>query len=793
MSLTKRAKLLATTMFIGAASLMNSEASENQNTQAVEPTPVVQNVQETSTWDDIGNFFTDIGQGIADGAEWTYDNALKPAGQGIADAAEYVYDGAASGVRAASDYVGITTPEEGSENLRANPMRPAEYEAQQAKINEQQAQEQERIKQMRQSYENVTPGMYNNPTIIQPETTFLEDVGTFFSDVGQGIADGAEWTYDNALKPTGQGIATGAVWTYDNALKPAGQGIATGAVWTYDNALKPAGQGIATGAVWTYDNALEPAGQGIADAAEWTYDNALKPTGQGIATGAGFIYDEALVPTGEAISDAAQYVMRGFSPLPTPEDTAYVETLPDLGTFSDNMTLEEMSQSITSQNVTDEIPIEEAKRTTAELMPDQSSQSAAEQAPTTSKTVQTESMQPAHNLSQPTQEAAESLNAKAPAHMPKEEVQEIHIPPVLINAYQTMQAEGQPAEAPNYAMLTLILPPESVQGPMMKERTSKQSEIPLKQSIHQSQKAALLNKRSASHSLVIEDTLDEPQPEEEKEADTPVLADSKDTEISFKKLTDALLNTSEEAIVEKTPAEKEPAKNQEKVLKKETAALKPKGKTTPKAWVIDTLSLSNKAYLNNLAKYKGTISNLTLKGLSNADYSKINQFINKHPDKFHLDTVSIENHQVKTPTISIPVRAPKYDFSKADLAQVDTIKILPIQNTLDIKLHHLDHHDIDFSNCRKIDALNLSLHQSDSIQDLKLPAQLKKLTLDTDNTALVEKVRQKYPNIEIITPKQKKTTAQKGTKTLSFSDTLRQHSTSQNDVKIPLNKLQKSR
>ena len=140
MSLTKRAKLLATTMFIGAASLMNSEARENQNTQAVEPTPVVQNVQETSTWDDIGNFFTDIGQGIADGAEWTYDNALKPAGQGIADAAEYVYDGAASGVRAASDYVGITTPEEGSENLRANPMRPAEYEAQQAKINEQQAQ-----------------------------------------------------------------------------------------------------------------------------------------------------------------------------------------------------------------------------------------------------------------------------------------------------------------------------------------------------------------------------------------------------------------------------------------------------------------------------------------------------------------------------------------------------------------------------------------------------------------------------------------------------------------------------
>ena len=761
MSLTKRAKLLATTMFIGAASLMNSEARENQNTQAVEPTPVVQNVQETSTWDDIGNFFTDIGQGIADGAEWTYDNALKPAGQGIADAAEYVYDGAASGVRAASDYVGITTPEEGSENLRANPMRPAEYEAQQAKINEQQAQEQERIKQMRQSYENVTPGMYNNPTIIQPETTFLEDVGTFFSDVGQGIADGAEWTYDNALKPTGQGIATGAVWTYDNAL--------------------------------------EPAGQGIADAAEWTYDNALKPTGQGIATGAGFIYDEALVPTGEAISDAAQYVMRGFSPLPTPEDTAYIETLPDLGTFSDSMTLEEAPQPITPQDIpADEMSIEEPERTTAELAPEQPippvvesehpSQSAAEQAPTTSKTVQTESIQPAQEISHPTQEAAESLNVKAPAHMPKEEVQEIHIPPVLINAYQTMQAEGKSEATPNYAMLTLILPPESVQGPMMKERTSKQLEIPVKQPIYQTQKAALLNKRSTYHSLVIEDTLDEAQPKEVKEADTTVLTDSKDEEISFEKLTNALLNTSEGATVEKTSIE-----NKEKWLKKEKISLKSKKEAPSKPWVIDALSLSNKAYFNNLSKHKGTISNLTLKGLSNADYSKINQFINKHPDKFHLDTVSIENHQLKTPTISIPVRAPKYDFSKADLTHVDTIKILPIQNTLEIKLDHLNHHDIDFSNCRKIDALNLSLYQSEAVQDLTLPTQLKKLTLETDNTALVEKVRQKYPNIEIIIPKQKKTTTQKGTKTLSFSDTLRQYSMTQNDIKIPLNKLQKSR
>ena len=89
-------------------------------------------------------------------------------------------------------------------------------------------------------------------------------------------------------------------------------------------------------------------------------------------------------------------------------------------------------------------------------------------------------------------------------------------------------------------------------------------------------------------------------------------------------------------------------------------------------------------------------------------------------------------------------------------------------------LNDLDHSDIDFSNCQKTEALNLSLHHSDSVQDLKLPPQLKKLTLDTDNTALVDQMRKKYPAIEIIAPKQDKASKAGGKKTLTVSDALRQ-------------------
>ena len=755
MSLTKRAKLLASTMFIGAASLMSAHAAEAQNTQANEPTPVVQNTTETSTWEDIGNFFSDVGDGIASGAEWTYDNALKPAGQGIAAGAEYVYDGAASGVRAASDYVGITTPEEGSENLRANPMRPAEYEAQQAQLAEQRAQEQARINQMRQAYENGTPGMYDNPQIVQPETTFLEDVGTFFSDVGDGIATGAEWTYDNALKPAGQGIADAAVWTYDNAL--------------------------------------EPAGQGIADAAEWTYDNALKPAGQGIAAGAGFIYDEALVPTGEAISEGAQYAMRGFAPLPTPEDTAYVENLPDFGTFSDDMNINEsetlapqplpademnVAETAEVEKAVEEAPQETIAQPDMQVAPEASVDKTTEPENVEPVTTQTPAKAAQPENTQNVEKAQPSLKMEKEPTDLKVAPEEIRIQPVLISAYETMRQEG-PQVAPNYEMLTLILPPESVQGPMMKERGSK--EKPLTQPMPSKEKATVL---TTPHSLVIEEMSDEADEQKDITAETSVPEKeegknipAKEENISFKKLTEALMNAQTEYPLddEITPENNpEPQKTAQNTLKKETAALAPKAKIAPKSWVIDANALGNKSFLNGLAKYKGVISNLTLKGMTNADYSKMNQFIKEHANQFQLDTVSIENHHVKTPTISVPLKAPKYDFSKANLKEVDTIKILPTQNTLNLVLNDLDHSDIDFSNCQKTEALNLSLHHSDSVQDLKLPPQLKKLTLDTDNTALVDQMRKKYPAIEIIAPKQDKASKAGGKKTLTVSDALRQ-------------------
>ena len=738
MSLTKRAKLLATTMFIGAASLMNAQAEETQNTQANEPTPIVQNITETSIWEDVGNFFVDdVGGGIADAAQWTYDNALKPAGQGIAAGAEYVYDGAATGVRAASDYVGITTPEEGSENLRANPTRPAEYEAQQAQLAAQRAQEQARINQLRQAYEKPTPGMYNNPKIIQPETTFLEDVGTFFSDVGNNIADATEWTYDNALKPAGQGIAAGA---------------------------------------------------------EWTYDNALKPAGQGIAAGAGFVYDEALVPTGEALSEGAQYVIRGFKPSPTPEDTVHIEKLPEFETISDDININE-SEILTPQvlpademNVSEMAKVEKAAEPAPEtsvtppdiqVAPKASVDKTTEQENVIPVATQTPSKASQAKNIQDVEKAQPALNTeKEPTNL-KVAPEEIRIQPVLISAYETMRQEG-PQVVPNYKMQTLILPPESVQGPMMKERASK--EKPLNQPIPAKEKNAVL---TTPHSLIIEEMSDEADEQKditaekavpEKEENTNIPAQEEN--ISFKKLTEALMNAQTDDLLTDEVASKnnpEPQKTAQNTLKKETAALKPKNKITAKPWVIDADSLNNQAFLNALTKYKGVISNLTLKGMTNADYSKMNQFIKEHANQFQLDTVNIENHHIKTPTISVPLKAPKYDFSKANLKEVDTIKVLPTQNTLNLVLNDLDHNDIDFSNCQKIEALNLSLHHSDSVQDLKLPPQLKKLTLDTDNTVLIDQMRKKYPAIEIIAPKQEK--ASKTTqKTLTVSDVLRQKS-----------------
>ena len=534
MSLTKRAKLLASTMFIGAASLMSAHAAEAQNTQANEPTPVVQNTTETSTWEDIGNFFSDVGDGIASGAEWTYDNALKPAGQGIADAA-----------------------------------------------------------------------------------------------------------------------------------------------------------------VWTYDNALEPAGQGIADAAEWTYDNALKPAGQGIAAGAGFIYDEALVPTGEAISEGAQYAMRGFAPLPTPEDTAYVENLPDFGTFSDDMNINEsetlapqplpademnVAETAEVEKAVEEAPQETIAQPDMQVAPEASVDKTTEPENVEPVTTQTPAKAAQPENTQNVEKAQPSLKMEKEPTDLKVAPEEIRIQPVLISAYETMRQEG-PQVAPNYEMLTLILPPESVQGPMMKERGSK--EKPLTQPMPSKEKATVL---TTPHSLVIEEMSDEADEQKDitaKETSVPEKEEgknipAKEENISFKKLTEALMNAQTEYPLddEITPENNpEPQKTAQNTLKKETAALAPKAKIAPKSWVIDANALGNKSFLNGLAKYKGVISNLTLKGMTNADYSKMNQFIKEHANQFQLDTVSIENHHVKTPTISVPLKAPKYDFSKANLKEVDTIKI----------------------------------------------------------------------------------------------------------------------
>lgn len=292
-------------------------------------------------------------------------------------------------------------------------------------------------------------------------------------------------------------------------------------------------------------------GSGIADAAEWTYDNALKPAGQGIAAGAGFVYDEALVPTGEAISEGAQYVMRGFSPLPTPQDTAYVETLPDFGTFSDNLELEESVETLTPQDLpSDTMSIEASMTPANDKTSDVQNDLTTIQAETDTLKTPTQSMD-AEQVAEPiVPDQANSLNTQQSTENGNEaaiKAEKEEISPLLINAYATLKEEKS-SPAPNYEMLTLILPPESIQGPMMKERPSMQKQSI--QSASQTEKTAVLNK--PHHSLVIEEETEEslaPQIEKTQE----------DNEnISFKQLTEALMNAqTETSLANELPREKE--------------------------------------------------------------------------------------------------------------------------------------------------------------------------------------------------------------------------------------------
>ncbi len=246
MNLSRYLKLMGTTAIINATALVGygTESSNNQTTNAE---PMVSLAPEQSTWDVISDGTSNAYYTVADTldeyvATPTMDHVIRPVGSSV-----------------------------GLMEVREDPMRPEEYERQQAEARKKA--ELEALYKNGADFSNpkvvkAPTGMdaleapyrngvdFSNPKVVEePETSFLEDVGDVFVDIGDGIADGAEWTYDNALKPAGQGIAAGAEWTYDNALKPAGQEIADGAEWTYDNALKPAGQGIAAGAEWTYDNA----------------------------------------------------------------------------------------------------------------------------------------------------------------------------------------------------------------------------------------------------------------------------------------------------------------------------------------------------------------------------------------------------------------------------------------------------------------------------------------------------------------------------------------------------------
>ncbi len=112
----------------------------------------------------------------------------------------------------------------------------------------------------------------------------------------QGIAAGAMWLWNNAIKPAFDGIAAAVqwvgqavTWLWTNIYLPYFTLIGNIAMWLWNNVLSPAFQGIATvlrGAavviMWLWNNVVSPAFQGIGILAMWLWNNVLSPAFQGI-------------------------------------------------------------------------------------------------------------------------------------------------------------------------------------------------------------------------------------------------------------------------------------------------------------------------------------------------------------------------------------------------------------------------------------------------------------------------------------------------------------------------------
>ncbi|MCQ9367335.1 tape measure protein [Brevibacterium sp. 91QC2O2] len=125
---------------------------------------------------------------------------------------------------------------------------------------------------------------------------FMTYVVPVLAAVWDGIAAGAMWLWNNALKPAWDGIKTAVAavvdWFSTNVapvLQAVWDGIATGAMWLWNNALKPAWDGIKTAVaavVGWFSTYVAPVIQGtitvLGAIFQWLYTYIIKPVFTGI-------------------------------------------------------------------------------------------------------------------------------------------------------------------------------------------------------------------------------------------------------------------------------------------------------------------------------------------------------------------------------------------------------------------------------------------------------------------------------------------------------------------------------
>ncbi len=191
-------------------------------------------------------------------------------------------------------------------------------------------------------------------------------------------------------------------------------------------------------------------------------------------------------------------------------------------------------------------------------------------------------------------------------------------------------------------------------------------------------------------------------------------------------------------------------------------------------WIVEAQQVFDDNLLqsfNNIQCYP--VKDIILNGLTNDGYKKVDAFIQTKPESFAVEKVSIQNHNPSETALDIPISAKQYDFTKTDMSKISELQIKPSDKELNLSFDKLTHKSIDLSSCSKIESLNLTLRDSNSVADVKLPSQLKQLTLDTDNPTLLRSMQEKYPDIQIIVPqKEAEPETVTNADTLTISDTL---------------------